>query len=95
MRIRIRISSDTVKQLMKALHKAYQNGDARMVKRIHVLLDVSHGDSVDAIASKHAISVSSIYAWLKQMLVEGLSSLKPKWHGGRSSKLTPSQRQQL
>lgn len=95
MNIRIRVSAATVKQLMQGLHKAYQSGDARMVKRIAVLLDFSGGVSVEALASKHDVSVSSIYAWLKLLLSEGMASLKPTWRGGRPSKLTPTQRQQL
>lgn len=95
MRIRIRISRETVKQLVNALHKAYKSGDARMVKRINVLLDLSRGDTADTIAATHAIAPSSVYAWLNQLLVEGLSSLKPQWRGGRPAKLTPSQRRQL
>lgn len=95
MPIRIRISSETVKQLLQALDKAYKSGDAQMVKRINGLLDFSRGDRPEAVASKHGVSVSSVYAWLKQLLVEGLSSLKPKWRGGRPAKLTAKQRQQL
>jgi len=95
MNIRIRISSETVKQLMKALHKAYTSGDSRMVKRIATLLDFSRGDDPSAIASKHGVAVSTVYDWLKQLLAEGLNSLKPQWRGGRPRKLTGSQRQQL
>jgi transposase len=95
MNIRIRISSETVKALMKALQKAYKSGDTRMVKRIAVLLDFSRGDHPAAIAAKHGVAVSSIYAWLKTLLTEGLSSLRPQWRGGRPHKLTGQQRQQL
>lgn len=95
MHIRIRISSETVKALLEALRKAYKSGDSRMVKRISVLLDFSRGDQPDAIAAKHGIAVSSIYAWLKALLTEGLSALKPQWRGGRPRKLTDQQRQQL
>jgi len=95
MNIRIRISADTVKQMMSALQKAYKSGDARMVKRIAVLLDFSRGDTPDEIASKHGVAVSSVYTWLKQLLIEGLRGLKPTWRGGRPAKLTPNQRQRL
>jgi transposase len=60
-----------------------------------VLLDYSRGDCPDSIASKHGIVRSSIYAWLKQLLVEGLASLKPCWKGGRSSKLSKGQKKHL
>lgn len=95
MNIRIRISRETVKQLMKALHQAYKSGDTRMVKRIAALLEFSEGDSPSTIASKHGVGVATVYDWLKQLLSAGLSSLKPQWRGGRRRKLTGSQRQQL
>jgi transposase len=84
-----------VNQLTKSLHKAYKSGDAKMIQRILVLLDFSRGDGPDAIASKHGIVRSTIYNWLKQLLVEGLMSLKPKWKGGRPPKLSKSQRKCL
>jgi transposase len=95
MNIRIRMSRETVKELMNALQKAYKSGDAAMVRRVAVLLDVSRGDRPDAIATKHGVSVASVYAWLKALLSEGLASLKPRWRGGRPRKLTASQRQQV
>jgi len=95
MNIRIRISNEMVKELTKALRKAYKSGDAKMIRRILVLLDYSRGDCPDAIASKHGIARSSLYAWLKQLLVEGVASLKPQWKGGRPSKLSKSQKKRL
>ncbi len=95
MPIRIRMSSETVKALLEALRKAYKSGDSRMVKRIGVLLDFSRGDQAEAIAAKHGVAVSSIYAWLKGLMIEGMGALKPQWRGGRRRKLTGQQRQQL
>jgi transposase len=89
------MTREMVKQLMNALQKAYKSGDAALVKRIAVLLDFSRGDTPEAIADKHGVAVSSIYAWLKQLLSGGLASLKPQWRGGRPRKLTASQRQRL
>lgn len=95
MKLRIRISAETVKQLLNALHKAYKSGDSRMVKRLAVLLEFSHGDSPSEIASQHGIGVSTIDDWLKPLLSDGLNRLKPQWRGGRPRKLTDRQRQQL
>jgi len=95
MNIRIRISKEMVKQLTKSLHRAYKSGDAKMVRRILVLLDYSCGDCPDTIASKHGIARSSVYAWLKQLLIEGLASLKPQWKGGRPCKLSKKQKKCL
>jgi transposase len=93
--IRIRISTEMVKQMTQALHKAYKSGDAKMIRRILVLLDYSRGDSPDTIASRHGVGLSSVYAWLKQLLVSGLASLKPRWKGGRPGKLSKSQKKRL
>lgn len=84
-----------VKELTKALGKAYKSGDPKMIQRILVLLDYSRGDKPEMIASKHGIVRSTIYAWLKQLLISGLASLKPRWKGGRASKLSKSQKNRL
>jgi transposase len=95
MNIRIRISNEMVKELTKALHKAYKSGDAKLIRRILVLLDYSGGDDPQVIVNKHGIVRSTLYVWLKQLLVKGLASLKPKWKGGRPPKLSKSQKRRL
>jgi len=92
---RINVSKETVNQMVKALQKAYKSGDARMIKRISVLLDFSRGDAVESIIERHGVSSSSLYEWIKKLLVEGVAGLKPKWQGGRPSKLTKSQKKAL
>jgi transposase len=93
--IRIRVSKETVNELVKALHKAYKSGDARMIQRIAVLLDFSRGDEVEALAQRHGVAAASIYNWLKKLLVEGVAGLKPRWKGGRPPKLTKKQKKAL
>jgi transposase len=94
-RIRISVSKATVNELVEALQKAYRSGDAGMIKRIAVLLDFSRGDNMEAIAQRHGVSLSSIYTWIKKLLVEGVAGLKPSWKGGRPAKLTKSQKKEL
>lgn len=77
------------------LPKAYKSGDIRMVRCIHVMLDYSRGESPTAIAERHGVSVSSIYVWLRKLLLDGLESLKPRWKGGRPAKLTKRQKKEL
>jgi len=84
-----------VKQMTQALQKAYRSGDAKMIRRIVILLDFNRGDSPDTIANKHGISVSSVYVWLKQLLLDGVASLRPRWKGGRPSKLSKSEKKRL
>ena len=92
---RIAVSKETVNQMAMALQSAYKSGDAGMIKRISVLLDFSRGDDVEAIAQRHGVSLSSIYNWIKKLLVEGVAGLKPKWKGGRPSKLTKKQKREI
>jgi transposase len=92
MRVRIRISPETVKELLKALPKAYQSGDSRMVKRVIALLDYRRGDQPRGIADQDEVAVSTVYQGLKELLIEGIASLKPQWRGGRGQKLTEKQR---
>jgi len=93
--IRIRVSKETVNELVKALHKAYKSGDARMIQRIAVLLDFSRGEGVESIAAQHGVSPASIYEWIKKLLVEGVAGLKPIWKGGRPPKLSKHQKKTL
>lgn len=84
-----------VKELTEALRKAYKSGDAKMIQRVLVLLDYSRGDEAQQITQKHGIGRATLYTWLKDLLVAGLNSLKPRWKGGRSAKLSKSQQKQL
>jgi transposase len=95
MTFRIRISRETVNELVKALHKSYKSGDVHMVKRVSALLGFSRGETVEAVADTLGIDESSIYRWVKVLLIEGIGGLKPRWKGGRPPKLTPSQKKRL
>ena len=86
--IGIRVSKETVKELVESLQKAYKSGDVGMIKCIAVLLDFSRGDHVGAIAHRHGVSLSGTITWIKKLLVEGVAGLKPRWKGGRPPKLT-------
>lgn len=92
---RIKVTKETVKELVKALQKAYRAGDAKKVRRIAALLDFARGEATPAIAARHGVSVSVIYEWLKKLMVEGVEGLKPNGKGGRPSKLTPTQKKRL
>ena len=92
---RILISKETVNELVKALQRAYKAGDAKMVRRMTALLNISTGEKVNDIAATLGVAPSSIYEWLKRLMIEGVAGLKPNWKGGRPAKLTPTQRQRL
>jgi transposase len=92
---RILISKETVNELVQALQRAYKAGDAKMVRRITALLSLSKGEKVSDIAATLGVAPSSVYEWLKRLMVEGVAGLKPNWKGGRPAKLTPNQRKRL
>ena len=93
--ISIRITTATRKQLETTLRRAFQAGDLPLVKRVTALLGIGRGEPVTNVAVNLGISRSSIYAWLTAFLLQGADGLKVQWKGGRSRKLTPTQRQQL
>lgn len=95
MNMRIVFSKESVNGLIVALQKAYKAGDAKMVKRVSALLEISRGEAVSEISQKLDASRTSIYGWLKAYMVEGEAGLKPQWKGGRPSGLTGSQKKQL
>jgi transposase len=92
---RILISKETVNDLITRLQRAYKAGDAKLVRRISALISLSRGEKVSAIVTTLGVAPSSVYEWLKQLMVEGVAGLKPCWKGGRPAKLTPSQRKRL
>jgi transposase len=78
-----------------ALQKAYKAGDAKMVKRVSGLLEMSRGEPVSEISRKLDVSRTSLYEWLRAFIVEGEEGLRPQWKGGRPSNLTGSQKKQV
>lgn len=95
MNMRIVFSKESVNKLVVALQKAYKAGDAKMVKRVSALLELSRGEPVNEVSQKLAASRTSIYEWLKAYMVEGAEGLRPQWKGGRPSSLTGSRKKQL
>jgi transposase len=93
--VRIRISPELSKQLTATLRQAYQAGDLRLVRRVTALLALGRGETVPSITETLDVSASSLYAWLKTLLVEGVAGLRVQWRGGRPSKLTKTQKRRL
>jgi transposase len=91
----IGISRETVKALGELLRQAYRAGDAKLVKRASALLRLSRKEPADSIADELGCSVSSLYAWFKMLVYEGVSGLKVNWRGGRPSRLSKQQKAQL
>jgi len=91
----IGISEETVKALRETMQQGYRSGDIGLVKRVSALLGISRQETAQAIAQEVGCSVSSIYAWLKKLVYEGVDGLKVTWRGGRHSKLSKTHKARL
>jgi transposase len=93
--VRIRLTGETRKQLELLLRQAFRAGDLPMVKRVTVLLESARGQAMEMAAASVGVSRATGYRWLRAWLVEGPDGLRVRWRGGRPTKLTATQRQQL
>jgi transposase len=85
----------TVKTLDQELQAAFRRNDLRRVKRISALLLLADGHVATSVATRLGLARSTIYAWLRTFLVEGIASLRPHAAPGRPPKLTSTQKQRL
>src|SRR4029453_3836742 len=94
--IRIQLSRATIKDLHHRLQQAYRRDDARLVRRITVLIDLLvHDVPVAMLCERWGLSPACLYAWQKAFLLHGLDSLVYHHGGGRQPKLTPRQKKRL
>ena len=95
MNLSIHFRNGTVKALTRRLEEAYRWGNARLVRRITVLLDLAHHIPVATIAQRLCISEPSVYRWLRAFLLDGYASLVYRRSPGRPAKLTKVQKTRL
>lgn len=93
--VSIRITTETRKELEATLARAFRAGDLGMVKRATALLGIARGEPVAVIAAGVGVSPSTVYAWLRALLLTGVDGLRVQWRGGRPPKLTKTQRQRV
>jgi|SRR5262252_3187066 len=90
-RLRIQVSSATVKALHTKLQQAYLKDDMRLVRRTTVLIDLLvHQVPIPVLCERWSLSASCLYDWQRAFLLHGLDSLVYRHSGGRRPKLTPS-----
>ncbi len=96
MNIRIQFERQTVKALLNRRQQACQQDNVRLVRRISVLLEFAvHQTPVTVLSERWGISPACVYEWLSAFLVHGLESVAYRYRGGRTAKLTPSQKKRL
>lgn len=92
---RITFEKETVKALQQKLHEAYASGDVRLVRRISVLLSITHGEGLSRVEEQWNISHQTSYNWLAAFVKQRWESLAYPKPAGRPARLTKSQKQQL
>lgn len=95
MNISISFSGATIKSLRQRLGQAYAAGDARLVRRVVVMLGLAEGIPVTQLAETHSLSRQALYAWLKAFMLEGVDSLNYRRAPGRPPRLSKTQRRRL
>lgn len=96
MNVRIQLSRSTVKALHRRLQEAYQHDDVRLVRRIQALLaHLVNGTPVAGLSEQWGFTPACFYEWLMAFLVNGLESLHYQSRGGRTARLTPTQKKRL
>lgn len=95
MRIRIRLTDSSRQAVVARLHSAYQNGQVRLVKRIHALFAIVEGKSVAEVAQLLALGEQTVRDYVCAFIRHGVDSLRYKRPSGRPPKLTKTQRKEL
>jgi transposase len=95
MRIRISLKPEEWKTLLACLHQAYAEGRLRLVKRIHALIYILTGKTVEEVGQILGLSESAVYGYLNAFILRRFQSLVYRRPSGRPPKLTQSQRKEL
>ena len=95
MNIRIRLSTACRQEIVERLQWAYKNGQLRLVRRIHAILAVVDGKSVEEVAAQFDLGVQTVRDYVKALLHKGVASLTYRKPPGRPSKLTKRERKEL
>jgi transposase len=86
---------ETRKALVERLQQAYASSTTRLVRRIHALLALADGKTLDAVTEIFGIGEQTMRDWVHAFLLRGVDSLFYRARPGRPTKLTRSQRQDL
>ncbi len=95
MRLRVRFTSATVKQLLWQLRLAWRCGDKDRIRRLTALVGLAEERPVAELAERLGVCEETIYAWLRAFLVDRWASLRRRRSPGRPPKLTPGQKARL
>jgi transposase len=95
MDIRIRLCKVLRQAVIVRLQRAYRGGQVRLVRRIHALLFIIDGKSVDEVAAMLDLGAQTVRDYVNAFLYQGVASLSYQKPAGRPAKLTKTQRKEL
>jgi transposase len=95
MNIRIRLSRYLRQAVIERLQQAYRSGQVRLVRRIHALMAIIEGKSVDEVATMLELGAQTVRDYVNAFLYRDMASLSYQKPAGRPSKLTKTQRKEL
>lgn len=95
MRIRIRLTDSSRQAVVARLHSVYQNGQLRLVKRIHAIFAIVGGESVTEVAELLHLGEQTVRDYVCAFIRKGVDSLSYKRPSGRPPKLTKTERKEL
>ena len=95
MPLRIRLTTATRKMVIERLQQAYRKGELRLIKRIHALLAVEEGRTVEEAGDLLGLSGQAVRNYLHSFLQQGPASLTYRRPSGRPARLSKSQRREL
>jgi len=84
------MSIEELDKRIKSLEK-----DVKVLNRLHFVKNRYLGDSVDAASQKVGVTKMVGYAWQERWNKNGYAGLIPKYAGGRPSKLTEEQKNEV
>ena len=84
------LPAEELDKMIKGLEK-----DTRVLKRLYFIRYLYRGMSVEKAADLVGVTKATGYTWLKRWNSRGYEGLKPNYGGGRPSKLTEEQKEEL
>ena len=83
MDIRIRLSQGLRQAVVEQLQGAYARGQVRLVRRIHALMSIIEGKSVDEVAALLDLGEQTVRDYVNAFLYRGMASLVYQKPAGR------------
>jgi transposase len=93
--VRMTLKSETRKAVIQRLQQAYASQTTRLIRRIHAVLALADGQTLEEIAAMFGVGEQTVRDWVHGFIAGGVASLFYRPRTGRPAKLTVNQRKEL